>query len=124
MEFSISVFGEDRVNYSKAIFASFLETGPPADLDGLFFANINPSIIAVSSIVPPNFLTIFMFRKSTFVSFLMFTIFSTESTAKGDSKSLLVATILELKAVLTHSIKVSLSFKSTSVEISIKIVNK
>lgn len=91
-------------NWISAILAFFIELGPPADLAGFRLGKTIPSTILVSSMVPPNFLTILMSLKSTLVAVLASIILSTESTAKGERCYLLFATTLEDKQVLTHSI--------------------
>lgn len=70
MLFSMSVLGELRQNYMRAIFAFFIEVGPFADLEGFNDGNTNPSTRFVSSMVPPSFFTTFMSLKSTFVAVL------------------------------------------------------
>lgn len=70
MLFSISVLGELRQNWIKAILAFFMEVGPLADFAGFSEGKTRPSTKLVSSIVPPNFLTTLMSFKSTLVAVL------------------------------------------------------
>lgn len=83
---------------------------------GLHLSKTIPSTSSVSSMVPPNFLTILMSFKSTFVAVRGSIILSTASTAIGESSSVLVDTTFELREVFTHSIKVSLFEISTGIE--------
>lgn len=95
--------------------------GPPADLDGLLLGKTKPSTISVSSTVPPNFFVTLISLKSTLVLLFFSIILKTESTAKGDNSLELVEITFELKAVLTVSINLALSYKSTFSEIVSKI---
>ena len=92
-----------------AILAFYILVGPPALFDGLRCEKTRPGTIYVSSIVPPFFLQILISLKSTFVSFLISTIFITASTASGANKSLLADTTLEERDVETQSINDYLS---------------
>ena len=67
-----------------AIFAFYILVGPPAAVLGLHLSKTRPSTSYVSSIVPPNFLTIRISFKSTFVAVFGSMTFITALTAKGE----------------------------------------
>lgn len=75
-----------------------MRVGPPPALRTAWLST-RPSIISLSSIVPPTFLTILMFRRSTFSAVLGSIVFNTESTAIGPSKFECWETILEERDV-------------------------
>ena len=119
--FSRSVLGVDIWNCTTAILAFSTLVGPPLALLGLHLSKTIPSISWVSSIVPPTFFTIFMSFRSTLVALLESIIFRTESTAMGDSSSVLAETTFEEREVATHSIRVSLFAMSTGIDSSFDI---
>lgn len=104
----MSVLGVAIWNWHKAILAFWILVGPPAEVLGLHLSNTKPSIKVVSSMVPPNFLTILMSFKSIFVAVFGSITFITAWTANGEnSYSADDDKTFELSEVLTHYFNVS-----------------
>ena len=85
-----------------AILAFSILVGPPAFLLGLTSENTSPSMMDVSSMVPPFFLESLIFLKSQLVSFEGSTIPITASTASGERIALLDETTFEEREVETQ----------------------
>lgn len=83
----MSVLGAVRQNWIMAIFGFYRRVGPPAAWETLLELKMSPWTSSVSSMVPPTFLQILMSFRSTLVAVLGSIIFSTASTAIGESVS-------------------------------------
>mmetsp|Transcript_50087 Transcript_50087/g.92422 ORF Transcript_50087/g.92422 Transcript_50087/m.92422 type:complete len:205 (-) Transcript_50087:222-836(-) len=120
MLLSMSVFGADKQNCIRPIFAFSMRDGPPAAC-AIFCVKTKPSMNSVSSTVPPSFLHSLMSDKSTLVAVFASITFKTASTAMGASLSAFCDTTLEFKDVDALCSNCSRSFKSTGMEASVKI---
>mmetsp|Transcript_26718 Transcript_26718/g.52117 ORF Transcript_26718/g.52117 Transcript_26718/m.52117 type:complete len:205 (+) Transcript_26718:863-1477(+) len=114
-EFSMSVLGGERQNWITAILALGMRMGPPAALE-IFCEKTSPWISSVSSTVPPSFCTTLMLLRSAFVSVAGSAMLMTASTARGAKRLEFCDTTLEHSEVVVHLISVSLSAKSTGMD--------
>mmetsp|Transcript_32802 Transcript_32802/g.76615 ORF Transcript_32802/g.76615 Transcript_32802/m.76615 type:complete len:247 (-) Transcript_32802:139-879(-) len=113
-EFSISVLGGERQNWTTAIFALGMRMGPPAAFE-IFCEKTSPWINSVSSTVPPSFWTTLMLLRSALVSVAGSAMLMTASTARGASRLEFCDTTFEHSDVVVHFTSVSLSEKSTGI---------
>lgn len=104
-------------NWIRPILAFSILRGPPALLI-TGWVRTNPSTSSLSSIVPPTFLIIRMFLRSTLSADFMSIVFITELTAMGPSRFEYCDTILEESDVLAAWRRAAVSVREMGSDMS------